>query len=135
MGISDKTGTDFFYFPSNPDFVSGSTVEQSNINKEEKIQVELKTLQDTMTMLGHSKIDVLKMDIEGAEYSVLNQVLNSNIEIGQILVEFHDRFFTNGKQKTVDILEKLRQNNFAIFGISESFDEISLINKNLIKSK
>ena len=86
-------------------------------------------------MLGHSKIDVLKMDIEGAEYSVLNQVLNSNIEIGQILVEFHDRFFTNGKQKTVDILEKLRQNNFAIFGISESFDEISLINKNLIKSK
>ena len=135
IGISDKTGTDFFYFPTNPDFVSGSTVEQSNINKEEKIQVELKTLQDTMTMLGHSKIDVLKMDIEGAEYSVLEQILNSDIEIGQILVEFHDRFFINGKQKTINILEKLRKNHFLIFGISESFDEISLINKNLIKSK
>ena len=134
-GISDKTGTDFFYFPTNPDFVSGSIVEQSNVSKDQKIEVELKTLQDTMNIFGHTKIDVLKMDIEGAEYGVLDQILNTNVQIGQILVEFHDRFFTDGKQKTIDILSKLRKKDFLIFGISETFDEISLINKNLIKSK
>ena len=134
-GISHKTDTDFFYFPTNPDFVSGSIVEQSNVSKDHKIEVKLKTLQDTMNRLGHTKLDVLKMDIEGAEYGVLDQILNSNIEIGQILVEFHDRFFTDGKQKTMDILSKLRKHDYLIFGISETFDEISLLNKNLIKSK
>ncbi|WP_054512715.1 FkbM family methyltransferase [Chryseobacterium sp. ERMR1:04] len=135
FGIGDTTKTDFFYFPKNPDFVSGSTVEQSNINLDRKIEVQLKTLNDTMSLLEHKKVDVLKMDIEGAEYKVLENILNSDIEIGQILVEFHDRFFPNGKQKTIDILEKLKEHGFLIFGISETYDEISLINKNLIKSK
>lgn len=133
FGIGDKTATDFFYFPKNPDFVSGSIVEQSNISLDKKIEVQLKTLEDTMLLLEHKRIDVLKMDIEGAEYCVLENILNSNIEIGQILVEFHDRFFINGKQKTINILEKLKKHDFLIFGISETYDEVSLVNKNLIK--
>ena len=65
FGISDRTGMATFYFPKNPDFVSGSVVEQSNIDLENGIDVQLKTLDDTAHFLGHQKIDILKMDIEG----------------------------------------------------------------------
>lgn len=133
FGISDKTGPATFYFPKNPDFVSGSVVEQSNIDLENGIDVQLKTLDDTAHFLGHQKIDILKMDIEGSEYDVLENIVKSDLVIGQILIEFHDRFFENGKERTLRVLKILKEKGFIIFGISETFDEVSFINKNLIK--
>ncbi|GIS18490.1 MAG: hypothetical protein CM15mP120_04060 [Pseudomonadota bacterium] len=47
-----------------------------------------------MRDLGHDHLDVLKMDIEGAEYAVLDDMLQSNILPDQLLVEFH-----HGKRK------------------------------------
>lgn len=133
FGISDKSGPATFYFPKNPDFVSGSVVEQSNIDLENGIDVQLKTLDDTAHFLEHQKIDILKMDIEGSEYNVLENIVKSDLYIGQILIEFHDRFFENGKERTLRVLKILKEKGFIIFGISETFDEVSFINKNLIK--
>lgn len=134
FGISDKTGDAVFYFPKNPDFVSGSVVAaQSNIDVNNGIDVHLKTLADTAQFLNHQKIDILKMDIEGSEYDVLENIVKSDLYIGQILVEFHDRFFENGTEKTIRILNILREKGFVMFGISETFDEVSFINKDLIK--
>uniref|UniRef100_A0A914QES0 Methyltransferase domain-containing protein n=1 Tax=Panagrolaimus davidi TaxID=227884 RepID=A0A914QES0_9BILA len=45
------------------------------------------TLQDLMIKYNTSKIDILKMDIEGSEYSILEQLIK--IEICQILIELH----------------------------------------------
>lgn len=127
-GISSITGKVDFYLPKNSNHVSGSSVIQDNVNSNEKIEVEMKTLTDIMIELGHNQIDVLKMDIEGAEYEVLENIINSNIKIHQILVEFHDRYIKNGKQKTKEIIEKLKSNNYKIFAISDSYEEISFIN-------
>ena len=44
-----------------------------------------------MRELGRDHIDVLKMDIEGSEYGVLEDVLY--LDIRQLLVEVHQRFF------------------------------------------
>lgn len=51
-----------------------------------------RTLQTIMACLGHRYIDILKIDIEGAEAAVLPQVARSGLldRIGQLLVEFHD---------------------------------------------
>lgn len=51
---------------------------------------------------GYQKIDVVKLDIEGFEYEVIDELLNSPLEIRQILVEFHD-FFPN-----ISILKSLK---------------------------
>lgn len=45
-----------------------------------------------MSDLHHQQIDLLKLDIEGSEYRVLDEILESQIPIHQIVVEFHDRF-------------------------------------------
>ncbi len=133
FGIGTKTGKTTFFFPKNSELVSGSVIKHNNINPESGVEVEIKTLEDIMANLNHKKVDILKMDIEGSEYEVLENILNSKVEIGQILVEFHDRFFEDGKQKCMDVLKKIKNHNFLIFGISETYDEVSFINKNLIK--
>ena len=48
-----------------------------------------KTLPTIMQERGHTHIDLLKMDIEGAEYGVIADMLESEIYPTCILVEFH----------------------------------------------
>lgn len=135
FGINYQSEKAIFYFPKNPNFVSGSVIAQNNVNTEEGIEVDLKTLKDTAELLGHSKIDVLKMDIEGSEYAVLEEILQSRFEIGQILVEFHDRFFEDGRERTMRILNEMKKFNYVVFGISDTFEEISFIHKNLLDKR
>lgn len=126
-GIGEITGKKTFYLPKNKQHVSGSSVQQTNVDERDTIIVEMKSLKDIAAQLGHPKIDILKMDIEGGEYDVIESLLNSNIEIDQILVEFHERFFPDGKNKTTRIIEKLRTHGYKIFGVSDSFEEVSFI--------
>ncbi|KAF8370839.1 hypothetical protein PRIPAC_77268 [Pristionchus pacificus] len=46
------------------------------------------TVADLMKKMGHDHIEMLKMDIEGAEYTVLPQFLSGN-SVCQIMVEIH----------------------------------------------
>lgn len=94
------------------------------------ILINVKRLKTIMSSLGHKHIDVLKMDIEGAEYQVIDEIVNSNIEIKQILVEFHHRFPTIGKAKTADAIKKLNELGYKIFFISEPGWDYSFIKNN-----
>ncbi len=57
---------------------------------EKTIEVEAVTLDRLMEIAGNPRIDLLKMDIEGAEVAVIRSLSRELLEtIGQITVEFH----------------------------------------------
>jgi FkbM family methyltransferase len=135
-GIADSSGLTDFYLPRNTAYVSGSFIKQKNVNDNQKISVEMKSWKDIVNILGHKQIDVLKMDIEGAEYNVIDSVLESSVPINQILIEFHDRLFNDGKTKTISVIKKIKNHGYEIFGVSESFEEVSFIlNNNLFQNQ
>lgn len=134
-GIANKSGLVDFYLPKNPDFVSGSLVAQDNVDSSDKVSVKMKSIQDIITELGHSHIDVLKMDIEGSEYDVIDTILETDVAIDQILIEFHDRFFEDGVKKSKDAVQKLNAHGFEVFAVSDNFEEVSFINTRLAKVK
>jgi hypothetical protein len=80
-----------------------------------------------MQKLGHQKIDILKMDIEGAEYQVIEDLLKSGISVNQLLIEFHHRFPFVGVQKTKDAIKALNNAGYAIMAISRSGEEYTFI--------
>ena len=92
----------------------------------------MKSLKDIINELGHTNIDFLKMDIEGSEYGVLESIIDTNICINQILIEFHDRFFKNGKDKSINAVKRLKANGYEIFAVSDTFEEVSFIRKNAL---
>ena len=55
----------------------------------ETISFECYDLATIMSTNGDSYIDLLKMDIEGFEFDIVNQVLDRRIPVGQLCVEFH----------------------------------------------
>lgn len=54
------------------------------------VKYPCRSLQATMEALGHTSIDVLKMDIEGSEWAVLADTPWADLNVGQVIVEVHD---------------------------------------------
>jgi FkbM family methyltransferase len=84
-----------FYEPFNNSNVSHST---TNFQKTLSfIKVPAETLSGICARAGiqPENIDILKLDIEGAEYDVIQWITQSNIRPKQILVEFDELNFAN----------------------------------------
>ncbi len=94
---------------------------------DDAIEVPAYSLSTISEKLGHERSDLMKMDIEGAEYEVLDGLLSSSIKPTQLLVEFHHRFPGIGLEKTADIIERLRGAGYKIFAISEIGREVSFL--------
>lgn len=132
FGIGTKSGVETFYLPTNPKFVSGSFVRQKNINVENSIDLSMKSFSDIANELNHTFVDVVKMDIEGSEYEVIPSILESGVKIGQLAIEFHDRFFDKKPSMSVLAVTRLNSYGFYIFGVSSNFQEISFIHESLL---
>lgn len=76
---------------------------------------------------GHPRIDLLKMDIEGAEYEVLDDLVANGPLPPQLLVEFHHRHKGIGREKTERSLEQLRQKGYRAFYVAENMREFSFL--------
>lgn len=131
-GIGSESGLVTFFMPKNENHVSGSIINNKIVNQQNKIQVPVKCISDIVIDLNHTAIDVIKMDIEGAEYDVLPGILNSNIQIGQFLIEFHHKTLKNGIAKTRELINLLHNDGFELFAISPSSNELSFINKKML---
>ena len=126
FGLASFDGVASFFPPSNPDNVSFSLVRNTFVSTD-TIKAKVFKLKTIMNKLGHNKIDILKMDIEGAEYDVISDIIKSEIEIGQLLVEFHHRLIASGVKKTKQSIKELNGANYKIFYISDSGEEFSFI--------
>lgn len=87
VGLWNENTKVKFFAPKNPEHVSYSI---TNLQKTDNfIEVEVKTISTLMKELNHTKIDYLKMDIEGAEYNVLDAFFKEKPNVNSLYVEFH----------------------------------------------
>ena len=116
-GLSDKDEKERFYLPKRNDWVSGSIMLHQGVNNENTIEVEMKTLRSIMQELGHERIDILKMDIEGSEFKVVKNLMNPElkpIDFKTCLMETHERFFAPKERDYADDLyNTMMENGFA----------------------
>ena len=86
IGLWNKCDKLKFYRQHNPSYVSQSLIEgMFGLNYDIVI---VDTIKNIMTKLNHDKIDFLKLDIEGSEINVLDQMFNDNIYPKYLCVEF-----------------------------------------------
>lgn len=133
-GLYNMDGTIDFLLPSNSSHVSCTIGNLRDYEPDaiEKVAVPVYTF-DTIAVKNETKkIDVLKLDIEGAEYDVLDNILNSKIEVNQICIEFHHRFQGISKEQTKGAIKLLRSKGYLLVGISDQRDEFTFLHKNLI---
>lgn len=81
-----------FYLPRDPTHVSHSIVNFQNDYAPDApfIEVEAITIDALLVRIGVKQLELIKMDIEGAETEVLADMLKKNIFPSQILVEYDE---------------------------------------------
>jgi FkbM family methyltransferase len=126
-GLSEKDGELTFFPPKESEHVSFSVVTNHGGTA---VQCQVRRLKSLTEMLGHDHIDILKIDIEGAEYETLPDIVRSGVDIKQILVEFHHRFLPDGAKATRQAIRLLNDSGYEIFNVSDSGEEFSFIRKN-----
>ncbi|MCZ7598685.1 MAG: FkbM family methyltransferase [Gammaproteobacteria bacterium] len=77
--------------------------------------------------LGHERIALMKMDIEGGEYAVIEDMAAADVPVNQLLVEFHHSYATIPLSRTVAAVRQLERVGFACFHLSERTYEMSFI--------
>jgi FkbM family methyltransferase len=122
-GIAGFDGHSQFLPPESPKHVSHTIVQTAS--RGPGIVVPVHRLSTIMSTLGHEQVDLLKMDIEGAEYSVLDDLLRCGIEVKQLLVEFHHRWPEIGVRKTKQAILALNRAGYKIFNVSPGGEEYS----------
>ena len=114
-GIGTEDSIQKFYLPSNEEYVSCSLVK--GMKGEKYINVSVKKLKTLMNELEHTYIDLLKMDIEGSECDVIDDMLKEKIFPKYLAVEFDLGF--NGEnikdiEKCNKIIQDLYENDYEL---------------------
>jgi len=130
-GIADFDGTASFHAPKDPTHVSHTMLKGGDAGTG-TIDVPVFRLRTIMDKLGHDHIDVLKMDIEGAEYGVLGDVLDSGVPIPQILIEFHHHRSGIALETTQAAVEALERAGYHAFHESKTGYEFSFLRTDLV---
>ena len=123
-GVWNKEETLKFYVPANKDYISHSV---KNLNKtSEYFDAKVKSLSIIMAELGHTHIDLLKIDIEGAEYEVLEDIVAKQIPVEAICVEFDENFIKNIDsgylKRIISAVDNLRKAGYKLAHVEQPFD-------------
>ena len=96
-----------------------------------RIEVKVLTLEALMRARRIAWIDLLKIDIEGAEIELLEGLERGTFaQIGQMTVEFHDFVRPSDKPRVANVLARLRDNGFHVFNFGQRhFTDVLCLNR------
>lgn len=112
-GMSDEKGILTFAMPANPDHVSMRMSDLATEDMTKKVTLPVNTLRNWMAQNQHEYLDILKIDIEGSEYAVLEALIAADdLPFTQLLVEYHDRFLDDKSRRHSQLLRSLKEAGF-----------------------
>jgi FkbM family methyltransferase len=134
IGIASTDGEMTFYPPENDAYVSFSATPAPKADTSRAITAPVQRMKTIMSNLGHEKVDVLKMDIEGFEYDVIDDIIRSEVRPGQWLIEFHHRMYDITPEKTRQAVAKIKAHGYTLFYVSEGGHEYGFVLSDVAKT-
>ena len=102
-----------FYKQTNPKYVSQSL--KKEMFGHDFYEVEVNSIKNIMKKNNHDKIDLLKLDIEGAEIEVLNNMLDDEIYPKYLCIEFDLLIKKKDyENKTAKLVSRLQSEGYKI---------------------
>ncbi len=126
-GLADHDGSMTFFEPKDRRHISHSTLAHGQVDDSAAHQWQVRRLETIVQDLGHNHVDVLKMDIEGGEYSVIDALCCGVVRPTQILVEFHHHFQGITRHQSLAAIRALHAVGYRIFSISPTAVEYGFI--------
>jgi FkbM family methyltransferase len=130
-GLGEVDGSLSFFSPVQSGGMYSTSGKHDNVNNVE-VKLPVKTLQTIASELKTECLEILKMDVEGAEYGLLPSIIGCPIPIKQLLIEFHHRIGIESLQGTINAVNLLRENGYLLFHVSETSSEFSFLHRSCL---
>ena len=131
-GLATVKGSLKFTKPKNKDHVSMRAGEHEGLG--EMIEVPVNTLESWMQANGHTHLDILKIDIEGSEYDVLEDWIRRDFfPFDQLLVEWHFRFLPS-RDRHDAVLKGLKQRGWNLVHSQNDGQETTFVRSSIRRS-
>jgi hypothetical protein len=101
-----------FYPPANSDHVSYSITNRQHTK--DPVRVSARTVSSLAEEYGHKAIELLKLDIEGAEYEVLGSTSLAALGVKVLCVEFHNDY---GLRRMISAARSVCKQGFRVVGV------------------
>lgn len=124
LGLSEKTQFVYFQRPKQGSY--GSYPKKKGLKENKFKCVAISNL-----IREKEIIDLLKLDIEGSEYGVINDILENKIKVNQIVLEFHHFLKEVPYFYTINAIKKLKKAGYKL--IHKDIDNYTFIKKDLLK--
>lgn len=102
-------------------------------NDRATLWVECVTLEEFLSRFHLSHVDLLKVDIEGAEIGLFREANDDTIKkIGQITIEFHDFLFPEMRNEVEEVIKEIEGLGFWRINFSLDNTDVLFLNKTLL---
>jgi FkbM family methyltransferase len=89
VGLWDSETVLTFYAPKTRGWIgSFSALNLQGTQAADAVHAPVERLSHVMRRLGHKHIDLLKLDIEGAEYRVIEEIVSEQLDVRWLCIEF-----------------------------------------------
>lgn len=129
IGLANFDGAQKFVLP--PTERRGNFSARAMVGR--TVTLDVARYQSIVRKLGLTRVDLVKLDIEGSEYDVLPDLLSSSVCPLQLLVEFHHRLHDIHVSATRRAVALVRRGGFSLFAVSPGGQELSFINTDLAR--
>jgi FkbM family methyltransferase len=86
LGLAYSSGSYKFFAPANPEHVSHSIKNLQRTN--DYFTAQCVTVKELQQRLGHDHVDLVKLDIEGAEHDVVGRMISDEVRPPILCLEF-----------------------------------------------
>jgi FkbM family methyltransferase len=139
IGLWNKEDEIRFYCPKDPEHISHSIL---NLQRTERsFTAKVKRLSGIMRLEGHQVLDLLKISIHGAEYAVLDSIIEDRLKIRVLCVRYDEAHFPlDGyyRERIRESVEKLIKYGYKVvhfnvdynytFVLDSTYDELTAHN-------
>lgn len=119
-GLAGKNGIAEFAPPTNDEFASFHSTRGMDATVSGAITRRVRTIQSWIEDLNIGRPDVIKMDIEGFEFEVIDDMISSRCYPSQLLVEFHHGMYGFSDGDTRRAVERLLSAGFELYCVASS---------------
>jgi FkbM family methyltransferase len=130
IGLADSDGDVQFALPPIEGHDSFSLPDPEK--QQPLISCPVRRLEGLMADLGHQQIDLLKIDIEGFEYGVIQDILASSVRPAQWLIDFHHLIWHFTADDTRAAVRAIEAAGYKLFEVSNAGSGYSFVHKSAL---
>lgn len=132
VGLWGENKTIKFYEPSDTSTIVSHSIVNLHGTKT-YFEAEVVRLSSLMKKLGHKYLDYLKIDIEGAEYEVIDSLIMDQVQVGVLGIEFdevHHPLDQNSNGRIEAYIGKLKAAGFLVVDVDANYN-VTLIHQGI----